>query len=276
MQYKYVDLQKEFPLLEAKGSLTIYSPSNLEEFCPNRKRRTVLIIPGGVYSFVSEREGEPVALKLLSHDFICVVLKYEVGPFHKQWQPFLIGWAGIAYLRKHASLLNIDESHLSLLGFSAGGHFAATLAAYQNNNIAASFFHLDPKLFQINGLLLGYPVITMEEQTHVETMQNVTHGDRELIKRYSIEKHVTPSFPKTFLFTTFNDDCVDSSNSLLLAKALKEAGVPFEFHLYPNGPHGTSVGRATYPEGTDETFLKSIDYIASWVEAAVRFIKETI
>lgn len=276
MQYKYVDLQKEFPLLEAKGSLTIYSPSNLEEFCPNRKRRTVLIIPGGAYSFVSEREGEPVALKLLSHDFICVVLKYEVGPFHKQWQPFLIGWAAIAYLRKHASLLNIDESHLSLLGFSAGGHFAATLAAYQNNNIAASFFHLDPKLFQINGLLLGYPVITMEEQTHVETMQNVTHGDRELIERYSIEKHVTPSFPKTFLFTTFNDDCVDSSNSLLLAKALKEAGVPFEFHLYPNGPHGTSVGRVTYPEGTDEAFLKSIDYIASWVEAAVRFIKETI
>jgi acetyl esterase/lipase len=276
MKNLIINLRDEFPMLHKDVTLTTYVPDNFPEYSIGKKRRTILLIPGGAYSFVSDREGEVVALRFAGNDFNVFRLTYNVGPYPEVGYPFFEGFAAIVYIRKHAEEYHVDPAHLGVLGFSAGGHFAASLGAFRKDPFYSRFLKVDASLLEINGILLGYPVISMGPITHAETRQNVTLGKPELIEKYSIEKQVTPDFPKTFIWTTYNDDCVDSMNSLVMAVALKKNNVQCELHYYPDGFHGGSVGDSTCYGAMKEGYFEHYGYLADWVNQAIRFINKVM
>lgn len=267
-----INLRDEFPMLHKDVYLTSYVPDNFPEYSAGKKRRALLLIPGGAYCFVSDREGEVVALRFAGYDINVFLLTYNVGPYPELGYPFFEGFAAIAYIRKHAEEYHVDPAHLGVLGFSAGGHFAAALGAFRKDPFYANFLHVDSSLLELNGVLLGYPVISMGPITHPDTRQNVTLGKPELIEKYSIEKQVTSDFPKTFIWTTYNDDVVDAMNSLTMAEALKKNHIQFEFHCYPDGFHGASIADPSCNGAMKEGYFERYGYLADWVNQALRFI----
>ena len=96
MIYKTVNLKDEFPCLKQDVSLTAFCPENSKEISQNRKRKTILIIPGGAYVFLSERETDPIALRLVGFDVNAFVLNYNLGPYESPY-PFL---EGLGFLRR--------------------------------------------------------------------------------------------------------------------------------------------------------------------------------
>ena len=121
--YEYFNREKP---QDFRGYLSVYSPSRYESYGVNRKRPSVLIIPGGGYSYTSEREAEPVAMKFLAQGYNAFVLYYtcEPAPF-----PIALQEAGMAmvYIRENAKELAVREDKIVSIGFSAGGHLAGSL-----------------------------------------------------------------------------------------------------------------------------------------------------
>ncbi len=104
------------------------------------------------------------------------------------------GFAAISYLRSHADRYHIDSDYIGVKGFSAGGHFAASLAAFYEKKEYADYLGVPLKNLKIYGVLLGYPVITMGEFTHKETSEQLLTNNIEKKDEYSIEKQITPSY----------------------------------------------------------------------------------
>lgn len=272
MIYKTINLKDEYPMLKNDVRLHCYCPSNFNEFSKDRKRKCVLTLPGGAYCFLSEREAEPVVLKFLSEDLACFCLEYNLGPYEYPY-PMIEGFTAISYIRKHQDEFHVDPNHIIVAGFSAGGHFAASLGAFCIKKEYADFLNVKLEDIKVNGLILSYPVITMGDCTHGPTRDQLLKERPDLKDYYSIEKQVTPAYPVTFLWTTNDDTCVDASNSLLLALALKKNKVRFELHYYPIGDHGGSLANEIVSP-KDDYLTNVLSYFSSWIDLAIQFIKK--
>lgn len=234
-----------------------------------RERPLVLICPGGGYCHVSAREGEFLALQFLAAGFHAAVLRYSVAPAIYPAQLLELSKA-VALLREHAKEWRIRPDRIFVQGSSAGGHLAASLGCFWREDFlwktvgARSAEQLRP-----DGLILSYPVITSGEFAHRESFVNLLgHRYGELADRMSLEKQVSADTPKTFLWHTYEDQTVPVENSLLFMQALRQAGVPFESHIYPKGCHGLSLGtELTCSENGKE--LQS--EVSTWVKLAVTF-----
>lgn len=271
MIYKIINLKEEYPVLEKDTWLHCYCPENFDEFSKGRKRKCILTLPGGAYVFLSQREAEPIVLKYLSEDIASFWLEYNLGPY-KYPYPIIEGFAAISYIRKHANEFNLDPEHIGVCGFSAGGHFAASLGAFHKKKEYADILKVDLKDIEVNGLILSYPVITMDDPTNDCTREQLLKNNPELKEYYSIEKQVTPSYPATFIWTTNDDTIVDSSNTLKLSTALKANKVRFELHYYPIGDHGTSIANEIVNQ-KDDYYTNVISYFSEWTDLAIKFIK---
>ena len=84
--------------------------------------------------------------------------------------------------------------------------------------------------------------------------------------RFSLEKHVDKTTPPAFIWHTFNDNIVPIKNALLMADAMTDAGVPFELHVYPDGPHGLAL--------CNEQTRVLNPHCEGWVQLAVRGVKD--
>ena len=149
-------------------------------------------------------------------------------------------------LRPHAADWHITPDRIGILGFSAGGHLAATASTrFDRGNPQAS----DPVERPGNRpdfAILGYPVISMTESwTHQGSKTNLL-GDQpsaELARSLSADLAVTARTPPTFLFLTNADTVVPAENSVSYYLALRKAGVPAEMHIFENGPHGVGLAQ---------------------------------
>ena len=276
MIHERINLKDYYPTLENDTFLTTYCPDNFNEWSSKEKRKGLLILPGGGYEFVSEREAEPVALRFAGQNIACFVLKYNVGSKLKNPSPFLEAFAALSYIRRNSEKYHILVDKLSVLGFSAGGHLAATISCYHNSQEYADLLNIPLEEMKINGCLLSYPVITMDDFTHEGTRRQITENIEELLTKMSIEKNVTKDFPKTFIWHTTFDNCVPVKNSLVLANALSENKVFYELHIYPMHDHGQSLSDESVYYNPDEKFIKEIKYNTQWVDNAIHFIKEYI
>ena len=254
----------------AKDSyLTSYCQDNYKEYSKGRLRPAVLILPGGGYEFVSKREGEPIALRLNSYDIAAFILDYTVGEFTYP-TPIAEAVAAIAYIRCNYKKYNIDPNRIYALGFSAGGHLAGCLALASLDNEFSSLLGIDKMMYQLNGLLLGYPVITMDkEKSHLGSVERITQNKEKLIEKLSIEKHIRKGFPKTFIWLCSDDAIVPPYNSLKLTEALLENGIYTELHMYPKGGHGLST--ADLITNSSES-LPKVGHPEEWLRLAVNFI----
>ena len=221
-------------------SLTIFLPVK------NQANGTgVIVCPGGSYTaLASNHEGRQVANWLNSLGIAAFVLKYRLGP--RYHHPIELGDAqrAIRLVRSQATEYGIAPDRLGVMGFSAGGHLAATMGTHFDNGNAT-----DPDPIQRAGsrpdfLVLGYPVISFTTPyTHQGSLHNLLgdNPDPKLMQNLSNELQVTAQTPPTFLFHTTEDKTVPVENSVLFYLALRKAGVAAEMHIFERGPHGVGL-----------------------------------
>lgn len=222
----------------------------------------VLVCPGGGYSHLSEiKEGSDVAKWLNSLGISAFVLKYRLGMRYHQPNQLLDAARALRTIRARAKEWNLDTKRIGILGFSAGGHLASTLGTHFDAGKADSKDEIEKASSRPDLMVLIYPVISMGEFTHQGSKLNLLgeNPSAELIKLYSNELQVTKETPPTFLVHTMTDTAVPVENSLMFLAALRKVGVPFEFHLYEQGPHGFGLAP------TNSILASWADRCADWL-----------
>lgn len=190
--------------------------------------KAVVLCPGGSYMGLAiGHEGFEVARWLASHGITAAVLKYRMPNGHPEVPREDAQKALRILMGLEAGATGYTADRVGIIGFSAGGHLAATLSTLG-----------DPKpAFAV----LFYPVITAEKgKGHQFSFDNLLGAGRspEQSAYYSLQNRVTAETPPTLLFLSDDDEAVPPVNSTLYYDALKEAGVPASLHIYPTGGHG--------------------------------------
>lgn len=244
----------------ALATVTAYLPTHFAGFGNQALRKAVIICPGGGYGHVSEREGEPVALQLVAAGVATFVLDYSVAP--AQYPTALTQLAeAVVYVRQNARTWHIDPQKILVAGFSAGGHLAASLGTMWHSKLADLGY--EPEEIRPNGLILSYPVITAGAFAHQGSFENLLQTKEPADwQDHSLEQLVSEQVPPVFIWHTVADQAVPVENTLLFVKALQQAHVSYECHLYPNGPHGLSLAN----EATATQELAPVANVTSWLE----------
>lgn len=218
-----------------------------------RRHKAAIICPGGGYNMVcSYIEGEPYARALNALGISAVVVYYRCRELAHYPAPQDDLARAVREVHLHAQEWNLDMDGYSVWGSSAGGHLAGS---FGTDNMGYSKYGL-PKP---GSMVLVYPVITMGMHTHEGTRNNLIGPDAapELQEFSSIERHVTADYPPTFLWCGSADSCVPPENSRLMANALHQSGVPYQFEEYPGVEHGVGLGKGLSCEGW---FEQAVDF----------------
>ncbi len=241
---------------------------NYKEYCKDRKRPAVLVLPGGGYAFTSEREATPIALEFTAAGISAFVLRYTCAPDGYFPTQLIEALQAVKVIREHAEEWHIDPDKIAVCGFSAGGHLTASTGVFWNHPLVREH-GLEGDMHKPNGLILSYPVITGGEKAHRGSFQNLL-GDQysdEMVAFTSLETQVTESTPKSFIWHTYEDSGVPVENSMMFASALIAHKVPVELHIYPHGEHGLSLANPLVcgPDGVIPKVQTWIGFAKEWV-----------
>jgi len=231
-----------------------------------KPRGAVLICPGGGYEFTSDREAEQVAIQFNAAGFHAFVVYYSYSP-RKHPQPLMDVSKAMCIIRDNADKWKVDKDKIVVCGFSAGGHLAASLGVHWDKPYLSEKLNITKGYNKPNALMLCYSVITSGEFAHRGSFTNLLgeEEDKELLKEMSLELQISKNTPPTFLWHTFEDDCVPVENTLLFAEGLRKYMIPFELHIYPQGGHGLSLA-------TEETD-SSNPHVSTWMGLAIDWLK---
>ena len=270
-----IDLYEYFHLPRggAKGGyLTAYRHGQSAEVY-KKIRPAMLVIAGGGYAMVSDREKEPVALRFYAAGYDAFALGYSVAPEHYPVQLLQAGMA-MLYLRREAARLELDGEHIAAVGFSAGAHLCGCISVlWDDAALVSAFGKEECERIRPDAALFSYPVITGDARYwHEGSFVNFSGGTVKA-EDYSLEKKVRPSVPPCFIWATSEDTAVPAENSLLLYGALHRAGVPAELHIFEKGAHGLSLCSAETAWGCGKGEGVS-EHAAHWVELALEFLAE--
>jgi len=226
-------------------TLTTYILDTSEEM-PNMKiRPAVLVCPGGGYNYCSDREAEPIAMAFLAQGYNAFVLRYSIGKGNALFpKPLEDAEAALELIRANAEKWSIDKNKIAVIGFSAGGHLAAALAAMGR--------------VRPNAAILGYACI-------LSSMGKIL---AEPVP--SLDEYVDAKTPPTYIFASSEDTVVPIENSLAFAAALDKAKVRFEMHIFEKGNHGFSLATAVVcsTKGSRETNR----FATPWFEMCVNWL----
>lgn len=218
----------------------------------NQKRPCVIICPGGGYAILAAgHEGSDVAKYFNSIGVNALVLKYRIpnadNQIDKTIAPLQDAQQAILLARTNAGSWGIDENKIGIMGFSAGGHLAASLATHYNDvkieNPTKVSLRPD---FQI----LIYPVISFGPEGHEGSRINLigNASDAKTVKAidyFSNEKQITKDTPPAFLVHSKDDDAVPVANAIHYYDNLIANKVPAELYLYEKGGHGYGMKNST-------------------------------
>lgn len=245
----------------------------------------VVVLPGGGYEFCSCYEDHIVGRHFARSGFDAVTINYPTccyddaiasGQGVAKAVMYAVGVA-IKELRCRKEL-GFSEHKIIVCGFSAGGHLAATMSTlYASDELADLITDpitgaRDTKLLRPDGAILNYPVISADPQLAHEVTFGVFTGttDKEKWQRYSCERNVTADTPPMYIWHTATDQAVACGNSVVMAQALWQHGVPCELHIFARGMHGASLACAEIDPGV---FPIVDDYLAQWLNQAITFIR---
>lgn len=207
----------------SKSQIIVYRPDSL-----TNHHIAVIICPGEQYSRLSiEQEGYKFAEWLQSQGITAIVLKYRSPNKHKE-VPLEDFEQAMRFVKTKTKDWSIADNKIGVAGFSAGGHLAAR----------ASTYPLDENL-RPNFSILFYPLITMGENTHIESKDNLL-GENSSAKdalSYSVEMNVTELNPATLIILSDDDPVISPKNSLMYYDALKNHNVPASMYIFPSGGH---------------------------------------
>jgi acetyl esterase/lipase len=230
------NIQEQVEVKEVTRISKVQVPQ-LEVFLPNKKSangQAVIICPGGGYARLSyDWEGTDFAKLLNTHGIAAFVLKYRLPDSLSSTTPDLVPLTdakqAITIVRARAQEWNINPNHVGIMGFSAGGHLAATLSTHFDEGTRPDFS------------ILVYPVISMDKSfAHTGSRNNLIglQPTEELIKKYSNEFQVTAQTPPTFIVHASDDTSVPVENSIRYYQSLIKNKVAAEMHVFPTGGHG--------------------------------------
>jgi len=195
----------------------------------NPSGQAVVVFPGGGYQILAiDLEGTEICDWLNQVHVTCVLLKYRVpntGPYPKSAAALQDAQRALGMVRAHAAEWHINPEHVGVLGFSAGGHLAAALSTHFDKRLYDHLDAADKLSCRPDFALIIYPgYLALAERNMA----------------FNPDIHVTAQTPPTFLVQA-EDDPVHVENSLVYFRALKDAGVPAEMHLYAKGGHGYGI-----------------------------------
>ncbi len=232
------------------------------------ERPAVIVCPGGGYTFLSDREAEPIAMKFLAKGYNAFILSYSINEDAKYPNPVFDAARAIYEVRKNAEKWHVDRDKICICGFSAGGHVAAGIGVYWNHDFVKHELGLDnSEDIKPNGLILAYPLAdigTYTPEYFADKPELIDNGRRCLealfgtasptVKQMDsvrLYRHVSKDTPKTFMWHTYEDGLVAVDNVLDFSKALAKNSVPFEMHVFQNGDHGLACVDKTTNMGYD-------------------------
>lgn len=196
---------------------------------------TVVVFPGGGYRILAmDLEGTEVCRWLNSIGINAVLLKYRVPQLPglpRYAAPLQDAQRTLGIVRSHSNDWHLDPHHIGVLGFSAGGHLAAALSNNYESRTYKSVDLADGVSCRPDFAILIYPAY-------------LTANDEG--RQLSPELPVSARTPPTFLVQT-EDDPVHVENSLVYYRALKDAKVPAELHIYSKGRHGYGLRPTALP-----------------------------
>ena len=215
----------------------------------------IVIFPGGGYHHLSTREAIPVSDKFFSLGYNTTIVYYSVTPhanFVQEEQADLV----IKELSK-------KYNDIFVVGFSAGGHLAGLCATQVN-------------VYNIKGMVLCYPVISLNEYTHKGTQENFLkeNNTSENQSKYSIHNRVNESTVPCFIWATKDDASVPYQNTLMMIDKLNENKVFNRYVIFPSGPHGMALADESAIKDGDRSYVNKD--VAVWPSLVDEFIKEVI
>lgn len=236
-------------------TLTPYLP-------PKNKRNgtAVLVIPGGGYGIVAAgHEGSDIAKAFNEAGIAAFVLKYRIPNdacmTDKMFVPLMDAQQALYTIRKNATEYGIDTAKVGVMGFSAGGHLAATLSTHFDRPARKELAGAN---LRPNFSMLIYPVISFHpEIAHMGSRENLIgkNADEKWITYFSNEDQVNAQTPPAFFVHATDDNVVPVANSIVYYNQLVKFKVPAEMHIYEKGGHGFGLNNKTTNDKWFETCL---------------------
>jgi acetyl esterase/lipase len=249
-----------------RPTLTIFLP-------PKEKANgtAVLVCPGGGYvNCMYTYEGFEIARWFNARGVAAFVLRYRrpvIGQqrLYDHTAPSADASRAMRLIRARAGEWNLNPQKVGIIGFSAGGHLAATMTVHFDLGKPDATEPLERQSSRPDFSVPVYAVINMNDEAvgHMGSRKNLMGdpADPKLAAYYSCELQVPTNAPPTFLVTGANDKTVPAENSVRMYQALKKAGVPAELHIFEDGPHGF---------GMKDRKLPVTDYWPTLLEAWLR------
>ena len=261
-----------------KPEVSLYAYVHDEKSEP---RPAVIICPGGSYRYHAPREAEPVANFYYDNGMNAFLLRYSVSDKAADYAPLIEVSMAVKHIRENAEKYNVNPDKIVVCGFSAGGHLAGSAGILWNipevrDAIGVTDGSAPEGINRPNGIILCYAVITAGEYTHAKSIQNIAGKldyDENDVKRFSLELHVNEDSSPLFIWHTLGDKGVHIKNPLQLIDAYAEKGVPFEAHIYPNGPHGMALCNKVTFDGKPDLLS---DHNGTWKDLSVMWINECV
>ncbi|MDA1249827.1 MAG: alpha/beta hydrolase [Planctomycetota bacterium] len=226
----------------------------------------VVICPGGGYGILAtDHEGHQVAKWLNRIGVAGFVLRYRHAPKYRHPVPMEDAQRAVRHVRANAEKYGVATNRVGILGFSAGGHLASTVATHFDKGNATAENAIDRQSCRPDFAVLCYPVINLAgEYGHTGSGRNLLgpNPDEKLLKSLCNETQVTSETPPTFLFHTAEDGGVPVRNSIEFFLACQRHKVPSELHVYQDGPHGVGLSPA------DPAVFGWKDRLADWMRAS--------
>lgn len=232
--------QKPFDMQLWQGNPAVKSSDKADTarvrvYLPDAKRatgRAVVICPGGGYSHLAmDHEGYQWGAFFNNLGIAAIVLKYRM-PHGKYEVPISDAEEAMRLVRRNAAKWHIRANDVGIMGFSAGGHLASTIATHAVKDAKPDF------------QILFYPVITMDPAyTHKGSHDNLLGKDakKKLEDKYSNDMQVTRVTPRAFIALSDDDHAVVPANGVNYYIECYRHDVPASLHVYPSGGHGWGI-----------------------------------
>jgi acetyl esterase/lipase len=228
---------------------------------PKPDGSALIIAPGGGYARqMLDFEGMDIARRFNKAGVTCFVLRYRLpgeGWANRSDVPLQDAQRAMRLVRANAAKFHLDENQIGFMGFSAGGHLAASIATRFDDTVYKPIDEIDKVDARPTFSVPMYPVITLGQGAHVGSRDRLLgpNATSEQIEAYSCQRLVIAASPPTFIVAAADDTVVPTvPNSLAYYAALQGSRVPSEIHIFETGGHGFGLARtvgkptAVWPE----------------------------
>lgn len=266
-----------------------------------KQKGTVIIVPGGGYHFLSDREAEPIQRAFTKYGFRSLIFSYDVTSSVLLLRPLQqLAW-GVAKTKS----LYPDEP-VYLCGFSAGAHLALSLGVHFDDtdwnekpvyDEVETFLETDTdfvchntrknaiasSIYRPDGIIAVYPVVTGYEHAHEGSFTRLLGERKDAGKHFasleeydrarrwfSLETAVKTTTPPCYIWQTEQDDHVPVENSLAFITSMLKHRIPIEYHIFPKGLHGLSLATPEVEEPDKHRYTDL--HVAKWFEEAIDWL----